>query len=192
MPHAWLQPVADVPKVIDTHELAWAAGFFDGEGSTSLHGSGRRVRQPRLSVPQAEPFTLDRFRRAVFCIGRIGQPRSRPSGSIEYCWHTTRWTEAHAVIALLWRWLGPVKRDQAVRVFRVHRAGLDAYQASSYVCRNGHRKSVPGRCKRCSVQQVLRWRASHREHYLNYMREYDRRRRSRAANVSTRSSRARG
>lgn len=48
-------------------ELAWAAGFFDGEGCTYLShgGAGGRKRYPRLSIGQNHREPLDRFAAAV-------------------------------------------------------------------------------------------------------------------------------
>ena len=51
----------------EREELAWAAGFFDGEGSTILTTkTDKRLGQLSLSVAQsADPETLYRFRDAV-------------------------------------------------------------------------------------------------------------------------------
>ena len=106
-----------------THELAWAAGFFDGEGSTGV-SPARKVGSVRLfaSVPQASssperlPSVLIRFHRAVAGLGHIGNPYLDPrSGTHIFQWRTDNLEEVQAVIALLWSELGPVKRSQANR-----------------------------------------------------------------------------
>ncbi|MDP9320171.1 MAG: hypothetical protein M3P16_03625 [Chloroflexota bacterium] len=62
-------------------ELAWAAGFFDGEGSTIARRDRARpgYRRLVLSVPQAggniPPEVLVRFRHAILAMGSIG-PRN--------------------------------------------------------------------------------------------------------------------
>ena len=59
-------------------ELAWAAGFWDGEGCTSffMRRSGpkrRRYRALLMQIYQSEQSTLERFRDAVG-IGRFNGP----------------------------------------------------------------------------------------------------------------------
>ena len=52
-------------------ELAWAAGFFDGEGSTSIHPNVVNMRTYFFLCMQLTqtgdilPYTLERFRKAV-------------------------------------------------------------------------------------------------------------------------------
>lgn len=115
-------------RTIDRTELAWAAGFFDGEGSTFARTERGRPGYRRLvvSVGQAgtdrRPHVLVRFRRAV-ALGRIGQRdsdgvyRLRASGS-----------SAHALIALLWPHLGAIKRRQAAAALRHVSAPIEVRQ----------------------------------------------------------------
>ena len=99
----------------DPLELAWAAGFFDGEGSTIARRDRARAgyRQLVINVPQSggvsPPAALIRFRRAMLGMGAIG----RRNDQGVYCWRTNGFPEARAVLRLLWRHLGPVKRRQA-------------------------------------------------------------------------------
>jgi hypothetical protein len=99
----------------DPVALAWAAGFFDGEGSTIARRDLSRpgYRQLVLSVPQSgadqHPEVLVRFERAMLGMGSIG-PRNDDG---IYCWRTNGYPEARAALAMLWRHLGPVKRRQA-------------------------------------------------------------------------------
>jgi len=63
---------------VDSRELAWAAGFFDGEGWSGLsQEAGRRTGQPQARINQADPNgvpeVLRRFRSSVG-FGRIGGP----------------------------------------------------------------------------------------------------------------------
>lgn len=99
----------------DAIELAWASGFFDGEGSTIARRDRSRpgYRQLNINVPQSggaePPVVLLRFRQAMLGMGSIG-PRNDDG---IYCWRTNGFPEARAVLGLLWRHLGPVKRRQA-------------------------------------------------------------------------------
>lgn len=96
-------------------ELAWAAGFFDGEGSFwgRVRSGPRRHERvtPNASVPQMGSVLLERFRTAVLGLGRIYGPYE-PRHGMCY-WRTSDWREVQAVVAALWPWLGPYKRQQA-------------------------------------------------------------------------------
>jgi hypothetical protein len=123
---------------LNREELAWAAGFFDGEGSTFIAMTSGDL-YLRCAVGQKDPRALERFRQAVLGIGNINQ--SDPRGL--YRWNTSG-PLAQAVVALLWTWLGPVKRDQArVAAMRWHadrrgrRFGYGASKDRTH-CPQGH------------------------------------------------------
>lgn len=106
-------------------ELAWAAGFFDGEGSCLVRkcGQGGNSRpgyfMPYVvfSLPQTDLRPLQRFQAAVGC-GTIADAnsRSRVAKGWKPCW---RWQAAAArdvahVIEALWPYLSEPKREQIV------------------------------------------------------------------------------
>jgi hypothetical protein len=95
---------------VDRTELAWAAGLFDAEGTTSL-SQGRYL---RAALPQkgatGVPEVLIRFRRAV----GVGQIYG-PTKLLVYQWVTTSPVKSVQAIAALWPWLSSVKRAQALR-----------------------------------------------------------------------------
>jgi hypothetical protein len=105
-------------------ELAWAAGFFDGEGSTLVDrmvpGAGHG--QPRLrlamELTQVDERPLQRFAAAVGS-GRVrARPeRVRPGRHDQASW---RWrasdAAAEAALVRLWPYLSAPKREQATRV----------------------------------------------------------------------------
>lgn len=103
-----------VPQPLDQELLAWAAGFFDGEGSTILRTDSRRrgYHQLESSVPQSDPNgtpeVLIKFQRAMLGIGRI----SKEAGAM-HKWIVAGRMETQIALALLWPWLGIVKREQA-------------------------------------------------------------------------------
>lgn len=100
---------------LDLEELAWAAGFFDGEGTTIAKRDSRRrdCLQLQFSVPQCGrdgvPVVLVRFQRALLGMGVI----DRPYGNAMYRWRARGFVDGQAGIALLWPYLGSVKRAQA-------------------------------------------------------------------------------
>jgi hypothetical protein len=130
---------------IDTHELAWAAGFFDGEGCIT-HRRDRAWISIAMSVSQSDRQPLDRFQRAVGGIGVVRGPyRQKASHHKPYwVWSTDNQERSQAVIGMLWKWLSEPKRADAERVLgAVHarqrvriefgakgRAKLSATQAS--------------------------------------------------------------
>lgn len=119
---------------IEVNELAWAAGLFDGEGSTSVsrRGGALRIdgtpyRRVVVTVGQSAavgaPEVLVRFRKAVLGLGAVHGPYGPHGRSRLPMWHfqATKWEEAQAIIALLWKFLSPPKRAQAVVALRAFR-----------------------------------------------------------------------
>jgi len=113
----------------DAEQAAWAAGFFDGEGTVGLVGRPGRP-AAAMSVPQASdhgiPETLERFREIVHA-GSITGPRTVPSPWSrlpQYRWQLTRFAEIERVVALLYPFADVVKREQMKRCLDVvHASG---------------------------------------------------------------------
>lgn len=108
---------------MDEQSRAWAAGLFDGEGSTELHT--RRTTQRtwfslRSRVSQCDangsPAVLQRFR-AIVGGGRIDGPTSGDGYENAYKWDAGA-DESLRVLGLIWPWLGTVKRVQAIEAIR--------------------------------------------------------------------------
>jgi len=103
-----------VPELLDQELLAWAAGFFDGEGTTCARTDSRRPDyfQLDVSVPQKgtdrAPQVLLRFQTAMFGVGAI---YPEPDGL--WKWRAGGRITAEMALALMWPWLGEVKRVQA-------------------------------------------------------------------------------
>lgn len=109
-----------------SEELAWAGGFFDGEGSTYLekHRTHAGHFVPRLDVAQASEVgiapELIRLRSALSNLGTISGVRLPKGNGKPY----RRWrvfTPANVQIGLhiLWPFIGEVKRSQACLVMQV-------------------------------------------------------------------------
>jgi hypothetical protein len=120
---------------LDQELLAWAAGFFDGEGSTIVKSDSSRpgYYQLEVSVPQlgrqGEPGVLTKFQRAALGIGSID-----PQDGDMYKWCARGKIAAPLTLALLWPWLGSVKRDQALTAMDVveQRTGARATRPARY------------------------------------------------------------
>lgn len=106
------------PQWSRSTQLAWVAGFFDGEGYIGANGiPGRRTIE--ISIAQASsselPTTLSRVA-LVLGVGSLRGPRMLPSPWSklpQYVWCANAFEDVQFATALLWRWLGPVKRAQA-------------------------------------------------------------------------------
>lgn len=122
-------------------ELSWAAGFWDGEGCTS---AGRGV--PMVVITQAERYTLDRFMAAVGGVGAIYGPyhyESKQFKSTQPIWHyrAVKFEDAQAVLAMLWKYLSPSKREQAHAIFLKYRRYVKqkpSLRNGGIICMNGH------------------------------------------------------
>lgn len=88
-------------------ELAWAAGFFDGEGCSKHYMT--------LSVGQKDRRPLDRFAAAVG-YGNVTGPYlhgHKKNGDPIYCHHwEVSGQKAVAVLRKLWPYLSEPKREQ--------------------------------------------------------------------------------
>jgi hypothetical protein len=139
---------------LDTHEVAWAAGFFDGEGSTFASTQNRtaknRIKNPKTSVRIAivqrwdNVEVLERFKRIVG-VGAIYGPGTRAQGMYQ-AW---RFEQSQAVIAMLWKYLGSAKRQQAKKALITY---LECYKnPSSNTLRIVISRKCPGCGRRAAI-----------------------------------------
>lgn len=101
---------------MDEHELAWAAGFFDGDGWAAIVRDRRRKRgQPHAQINQSSltgvPEVLGRFRAAV-AVGRIGGPKIEDGREPLYWWVASSRGDVTRTGSLIGPWLSHEKRDQ--------------------------------------------------------------------------------
>lgn len=127
-------------KPLNREALAWAAGFYDGEGYMGLVPNRQRpdTASLRISVVQAELPALERFRDSVGGLGTIGKrpPPAKPHHKQQWMWYVSKHETAQAIIAMLWPFLHTTKRAQA-------KAALMAW-------RNKSHKSGPPQAERCA------------------------------------------
>lgn len=104
-------------------DLAWAAGFFDGEGTI---GGYSKLEEAHicfsLRVYQTERTTLERFHRAVLGIGSVVGPYFRKDRKAHhkpaYTYDVSGHRQVQAVIAMLWPFLSQPKKEQAKKALR--------------------------------------------------------------------------
>jgi len=113
-------------------ELAWAAGLFDGEGSSFWRYKKRPTKRASkgwymsftaiASMSQAhDPQVLERLRSAVGGLGVITSYFDKRYGTT-YMWRTQRINETEAVLLSLWPFLSHPKREQAGAVLTAIKA----------------------------------------------------------------------
>ena len=138
--------------ILDTHGLAWAAGFFDGEGSTYLDPN------PRLCVVQNDLAVLLRFL-SVVPGGRISGGKKIYGKAKKPMWQArySGWRAVQVALALLWKHLSLQKRQQALRVFKDFRLrqGADPKLGSNRspdapICGVSHGPGGVAACQDCS------------------------------------------
>jgi hypothetical protein len=108
-------------------KAAWAAGFFDAEGTIGVYGDPRRP-QVTMEIAQASagtvPETLDRFQRIVG-VGKVAGPqiaRSPWSKLPQYRWRLTRFADIERVVAMLYQHADVVKRERMLACLHAVRA----------------------------------------------------------------------
>ena len=104
---------------INREELAWAAGFIDGEGCFGFYTYTQKGRSTlygmiKLEVVQVDRRALDRIQKAIR-VGNVTGPYDRKNPKWTPIHHLQVYGIEDITIAahLLDPWLGPVKRDQA-------------------------------------------------------------------------------
>lgn len=93
--------------------IAWAAGFYEGEGSCGCYNV-KGYESLRLVISQAEPEPLIRFKDALG-FGKIYGPypyRNRPTRKPIWHYKLARAGEIMTVISALWPWLSRRRKDQ--------------------------------------------------------------------------------
>lgn len=119
--------------MISREELAWAAGFFDGEGYIGArirwHPDNRMYKRYKryrgfqgrditLEVGQKHDFVLERFQNAIGGLGYIKSyiRKEKPF----YVFISMSFEEVQAMSAMLWHWLSPIKREQIIETLKIY------------------------------------------------------------------------
>jgi hypothetical protein len=94
-------------------DLAWLAGLYEGEGSTSASVAHQKNTTPMLSVTinMTDLDVLERAQR-VAGMGKIYGPYQRGTNKPHWMFKVQRQAHAYALLAALWPWLGMRRRGQ--------------------------------------------------------------------------------
>lgn len=136
-------------------ELAWAAGFFDGEGSAVLSPSAGGKLYARVSIGQNTREALDRFCAAVG-VGKVYGPYT---SNVPFKYQVNGVESVRGIADALGPFLCSVKREQfaAVIAYALSQPGR---QLATH-CHRGHDLEVVGRapnrqCRRCKTERDTR------------------------------------
>lgn len=149
-------------------ERAWAAGFFDGEGSVARTvAKNGRVGVPAISITQAgppdsPPDTLVRWSEAVGVKVRIYGPIFITGRKPRYQLQVGAYADVIKVRDAMWPWLSTDKREaftSRIEEYEVKRATPLPRSKPQTHCRNGHalvegNLYVSGKSRRCRTCQL--------------------------------------
>ncbi len=113
---------------VNREGFAWAAGIMDGEGHFGMNrtiGKNQKHCRPIVSIGQVDRRMLDRFQKIVG-MGKIYGPmgsygKDTANKQPYYKLEIYGFEQVQALLAILWTWLGQVKRDQAIQVLLEYR-----------------------------------------------------------------------
>lgn len=151
---------------MNKENLAWAAGFFDGEGCTSIKKKKSQInfRAVVISMSQKDERVLNKWYK-IFHFGYYDDVQTKYGPM--WRWNTTTFEQAQYVMCLLWPWLGEVKKEQYERVVKEYLNNRKNVKKVNKIPQHGSHRMyyLKCRCRPCV------------DFHNNYMREYAVRRR---------------
>lgn len=106
---------------LNKEDLAWAAGFFDGEGCTYLQRSNGTRSQfsktylsPSITINQKNHEVLEKFNQVTGSYGKFYFSEIKNQYNLRF----SSFEKTQYIICLLWPWLGTLKRDQYRRILK--------------------------------------------------------------------------
>lgn len=150
---------------INREELAWAAGFFDGEGYVGIRDNKKDyTTRPTLKVSSTDRDMIERFQYAVGGIGCFRGPI--PNGGLGkkpiYEWFTRKFEHVQAVIAMLYPFMCSRRKARMKEclllapVTAKNGALWGTYDKNKEQCIRGHNLAetryinVKGACSECA------------------------------------------
>ena len=121
----------------DEIEVAWAAGFYDGEGSTCCcANNGNPFTRIQFSIGQKDyngkiADTLLRFKEVVKC-GYIYRKTRIGKEINQHQFFICKPKDVEKVLRLLWKYLSKSKREQANKAFNLYDEGIKKLKGVCY------------------------------------------------------------
>lgn len=114
----WNSTVAkpQLQRPLSREELAWAGGFFAGEGWSGAYVKGRRRNLYAGVTQDYDPELVERFWESIGLIGTVKLERKKNDNGFgngaTYLWYVAGFEQVQFVIVALWPWLGDYKQEQ--------------------------------------------------------------------------------
>lgn len=135
----------NILKITPTHreELAWAAGFLDGEACFKFYTANNDKGRGRLAVTVAQVRREPLDRLATLFGGTVRGPYGpyQNSKQAHFQWDTSSYERAETVIESIWPWLSDPKREQALQAieeYKNRRPGKPHTNILKTTCIRGH------------------------------------------------------
>ena len=142
----------------DELELAWAAGYFDGEGSIGCYGgkgSGNN-KSLALSVGNTQLEELERFKAAVGGVGTINGPYSKNKRKPFYSYRVQNVEGVKFVVSCIWNYLSSNKRNDIETAYSDYETYKNRPQKECSIHIGVEKVLINGRetCKQCLVSRL--------------------------------------
>ena len=98
-------------------DLAWVAGFFEGEGTVYFrYPNGRVTPAMGIAIPQVQREPLDRVA-LITGLGKTYGPYKRAENRLPIHQYVIQnWEEVQAFCGLIWNWLSPKRKQEVQKV----------------------------------------------------------------------------
>lgn len=97
-------------------ELAWCAGFLDGEGSFLALPAYPRKGRPGKTPPRLQISATQKDDRVLLrlqsSLGGKVYRYDRGVKGVQCQWTTTKKGDFEVIVAMIWPWMSPVKKEQ--------------------------------------------------------------------------------
>ena len=161
-----------------SEELAWAGGFFDGEGSSYLtkhrthDGYMNAAVEVRQSGWDGVPVVLQRFHVALGGMGHLNGPHAYDWADAPVSrWKCEAGDDVQLVIHRLMPFIGTVKRNQAVRVLAMINSQPELPRGNPAFGVAGARSCLRGHDKWSARIRPFKGRGRNEEDPLNHLRQ---------------------
>lgn len=135
-------------KERNREDLAWVAGFWDGEGCVGITNTASIKSHPVFAVSQAgdeAAAILQRILDIVQVRGSVGGPytaKDRPTWTPQHQLRIWGFEGVQAILAMCWPWLTETKKAQAIRAIRAFHETHPPSEPRTH-CKNGHEWREP-------------------------------------------------
>lgn len=112
--------------------VAWAAGFFDGEGSFAAHRTGTIKPQPYLMIANSDLDSIERYASIFPGVINPYQPPN-PSWKRMYKVGVSGFERVQAIVATMWPWLSRRRKERWKEIARLVLAYQPRPKGKSFV-----------------------------------------------------------